>query len=239
MAKASSLTSALAAIDDLDSLDNGQAVLEATQRIVSGFGVSGLVFFRLPAARGTRFQIVLNGWPSGWALRYDQAGHQRHDPVLRYCADCPRPFAWGDIPAQYYGDPEAAEVQREAAAFGLGEGLCIPVRTPLGVGGLSLAGERIDMDAAFRLVASSLAHRLEAITSSLAIGKAGKRALTVRERDVLGWIANGKTVQDIATILGISDHTVGEHLKHIRHKLHTSNNVHSVVTAMQLGQLRL
>ena len=68
---------------------------------------------------------------------------------------------------------------------------------------------------------------------------AGVRVLTVRESDVLSWIAAGKTTRDVAAILGISEHTVGEHLKNIRRKLGTSNNTHSTVRALQLGLLRL
>ncbi len=63
--------------------------------------------------------------------------------------------------------------------------------------------------------------------------------LTGRERDVVRWSAEGKTVEDIAVILGISPHTVGEHLKNVRRKLGTINAAHTIAVAIQLGELRL
>ncbi len=53
------------------------------------------------------------------------------------------------------------------------------------------------------------------------------------------WIAQGNTVQDVGFILAISDHAVGEHLKKIRAKLDTTNSVHSIVRALQLGLIAL
>ncbi len=61
--------------------------------------------------------------------------------------------------------------------------------------------------------------------------------LSTREREVLMWVAGGKTTFEIGAILGISAHTVGEHLKNIRRKLDTNNNTHSVFQAFKTGQL--
>jgi DNA-binding CsgD family transcriptional regulator len=43
--------------------------------------------------------------------------------------------------------------------------------------------------------------------------------LTQREREVLEWLAKGKTNRDIADILGLSPRTVDKHLEHIYIKL--------------------
>jgi DNA-binding CsgD family transcriptional regulator len=43
--------------------------------------------------------------------------------------------------------------------------------------------------------------------------------LTARERDVLVWLAAGKTNRDIAAILGAKPRTVEKHLEHIYEKL--------------------
>lgn len=64
-------------------------------------------------------------------------------------------------------------------------------------------------------------------------------ALSPRERDVVRWSAEGKTMHDTAAILGISPHTVAEHLKNIRRKLGTSNVAHSITVAARRGELQL
>ena len=49
------------------------------------------------------------------------------------------------------------------------------------------------------------------------------RLLTLREREVLHWLARGKTNSQIGVILGISAATVGKHLEHIYPKLGVEN----------------
>lgn len=49
------------------------------------------------------------------------------------------------------------------------------------------------------------------------------RKLTAREREVHHWLAEGKTNDEIAGILGISPHTVKHHVDHIFQKLGVEN----------------
>lgn len=61
--------------------------------------------------------------------------------------------------------------------------------------------------------------------------------LTRREKDVMRWMAEGKTTGDIGQLLAISPHTVGEHLKNIRRKLGTLNGAHTIAEAIRRGEL--
>lgn len=63
--------------------------------------------------------------------------------------------------------------------------------------------------------------------------------LSPREKDVIVWVATGRTMIEIGRMLGISPHTVEEHLKSVRFKLGTANTVHSVATALKLGEVEL
>jgi DNA-binding CsgD family transcriptional regulator len=49
------------------------------------------------------------------------------------------------------------------------------------------------------------------------------RVLTLRESEVLRWLARGKSNAEIGAILGISAATVGKHLEHIYPKLGVEN----------------
>jgi DNA-binding CsgD family transcriptional regulator len=49
------------------------------------------------------------------------------------------------------------------------------------------------------------------------------RQLTAREREVLFWVARGKSNPETGTILGISPSTVGKHLERIYQKLGVEN----------------
>lgn len=59
-------------------------------------------------------------------------------------------------------------------------------------------------------------------------------ALTVRESEVLLWIAKGKSNRDIADILGLSSRTVNKHLEQIYVKLGVENRASAAVKATQV-----
>ncbi|GIP44316.1 DNA-binding response regulator [Paenibacillus sp. J45TS6] len=59
--------------------------------------------------------------------------------------------------------------------------------------------------------------------------------LTNREREILNWVASGKTNREIADALGISDQTVKNHLKNILQKLQLENRVQLTRYAIEQG----
>lgn len=62
--------------------------------------------------------------------------------------------------------------------------------------------------------------------------------LTNREREILGLIARGLRIPDIAADLGISHHTVSDHVKNIYRKLNISSRAQAATEAARLGLLR-
>jgi DNA-binding CsgD family transcriptional regulator len=69
------------------------------------------------------------------------------------------------------------------------------------------------------------------------IGRYHRRehVLTSREREVLLWLARGKSNAEIGTILGISSATVGKHLEHIYPKLGVENRTAAASFASTLS----
>ena len=66
----------------------------------------------------------------------------------------------------------------------------------------------------------------------------GKPAgITDREKQILRWVREGKSNQQIAEVLGISPLTVKNHVQKILRKLESSNRAQAVAQAMQLGLL--
>ncbi|MCY3645615.1 MAG: LuxR C-terminal-related transcriptional regulator [Chloroflexi bacterium] len=66
---------------------------------------------------------------------------------------------------------------------------------------------------------------------------AASTTLTGRELEVLHLVALGRGTADIATELGISQHTVRNHVRHFRSKLNASTKLEAVITALRRGIL--
>ncbi|MDP2784178.1 MAG: response regulator transcription factor [Sulfurimicrobium sp.] len=64
---------------------------------------------------------------------------------------------------------------------------------------------------------------------------AGGTALTPREREVLVQLTRGISVADIGTVMEISRHTVGDHVKNIYRKLNISSRAEAALQAKNLG----
>jgi DNA-binding NarL/FixJ family response regulator len=59
--------------------------------------------------------------------------------------------------------------------------------------------------------------------------------LTEREREVLDHIARGKNNAEIATVLGLNQKTVRNHVSNILSKLHASDRAHAIIMAREAG----
>ncbi|TCT31754.1 helix-turn-helix transcriptional regulator [Martelella mediterranea] len=66
------------------------------------------------------------------------------------------------------------------------------------------------------------------------ISTAGLCKLSARELEVVGWSAEGKTSSEIASILGLSDHTVNAYLANAIRKLDCVNRTQLVAKALRL-----
>ena len=62
-------------------------------------------------------------------------------------------------------------------------------------------------------------------------------SLTRRERECLGWCAEGKSYWETAVILAIAERTVSFHMEAVRGKLHAGSNAHAVAIAVRAGLL--
>lgn len=59
--------------------------------------------------------------------------------------------------------------------------------------------------------------------------------LSARENEVLVLLARGLRLGEIATALGISRHTVGDHVKHIYEKLNIASRAEAALRAKSFG----
>jgi len=61
------------------------------------------------------------------------------------------------------------------------------------------------------------------------------KSLTAREKNVLTWVARGKTSAEIAIILGLSERTINFHCDNAMKRLDVVNRTQAVATAVAGG----
>jgi len=70
-------------------------------------------------------------------------------------------------------------------------------------------------------------------------GEARERILTVREREVLARLAEGRSIEEIAEELVLSTETIRTHVRNAMGKLGTRTRAHAIVVALRRGELAL
>lgn len=73
----------------------------------------------------------------------------------------------------------------------------------------------------------------------LTLPHSGERQLTRRQREVLQWVGDGKTTQDIAVLLGLTPATVEKHLRLARETLDVATTAQAVLKAAFYNQMFL
>lgn len=202
---------------------------------VSQFGYSACLITNLTMMKRPRWHenIMANDWPDDWYNHYNAAGHYQYDPCVARSLRSAEPFTWREIDTRSLS-PAAVRVMGEAKEFGLREGICIPVHVPFSAPAvISLSGRKVAKSDLTRPTVTILAR--QALSSALRImshsAPRPTAALTQREKEILRWVAEGKTAWEISRILSLSEHTVLTHQRNAKNKLGAANNVHAVVTA--------
>lgn len=202
------------------------------ERVLAGFIPRGKL---LPKEQMRH--VLLADWPEQWADIYFQKGFLYQDPTIRKVLRSDPAFLWADLSSG--SDMGAGEklVMDRAKDFRLGNGCTVPLLSLDGLhAGFSFAGTNID--------SSPDAKGVMTLISSFAFGRAlelrnnallASVRLTPREREVVGWIANGKTDWEISVILGVSEKAIMKHARNIRMKLGAVNRAHAVAECFRVG----
>lgn len=205
-----------------------------------------LLGFRLPVPLTQPMQLVLSGYPSAWRARYDEQHFMLVDPILKAAMTSPVPVEWDEVKRD---DPAAARLFEEAATFGLGHGLTIPMHGALGEGSLlSLARstplpsdrvERTQLVRRAQWLATHLHECLRRIAQAPGNQLRGEppRRLSERERQCLRFAAEGFNSGEIASMLNITERTVVFHFGRCQEKLQVGSRSQAVAKAIALGEV--
>jgi DNA-binding CsgD family transcriptional regulator len=210
----------------LDGLENAFLALGATHFIATGLPLPG---------RPIEPLVLRMNWGD---LRLERPGAQSiksDDALLRLALSARRPFRWCDSPERHVDGESVLLSELGSGASVLGVPICafLPYQAVVVAGGVGFS-----IDEAGRLAIDGVC--AEAFRRLFALGylrpeRPGE--LSARERRVVELSAVGKTANQIATILEISQRTVHAHLQNASEKLRARNKTHTVVEALRYGQI--
>ncbi|MEM9170269.1 MAG: LuxR family transcriptional regulator [Pseudomonadota bacterium] len=206
-------------------------------------GVRMMSYHHLPPPGASDYDqpltVIAEGFPDAWVQRYTDDGLHDCDPITRHAQNAFHAFWWSD--ARAFADLDDAErnylVAMDEAA--LGDGLAVPLFGPHGRNGYAGLGcgcdaRPYDDDHVMRLqLAAQLGH--QQYCHILFAEAPDNIRLSKREREVLEWVAKGKSNSVIAEIVGISMNTVDTYLRRIYEKLDVSDRVTASLRGLAVG----
>lgn len=223
------------------SIDSEEKLFAQMASLAAAIGFEYCAYgIRLPIPVSRPNVVMFNNYSQQWRERYEACNYLHSDPTVQHAFKSTLPVVWTN--ALFAPSPELWE---EARSHGLRHGWAQPSRDARGgVGLLTLArsdgrlseGELRENQAKM----SWLAQYAHAAMAQLLIpGRVpgSEAVLTAREREVMLWAADGKTANEVAQILSLSERTVNFHITNILSKLNASTKTQAIVKAVALGML--
>jgi DNA-binding CsgD family transcriptional regulator len=213
---------------------------EIASRDAEGALSKGSGFWRRRAA-----SLVASTYNPDWGLRYEEAKFMRIDPVVEGGVASFVPFDWKSL---RWDTRQKKQVLNEAVDFGLGnQGYTVPIRGPNGQFALFTVNKTcsdeswaslIDEKRSDLLVISHFFHQ-RVLECERIFGDPPRASLSTRERDVLTYLAQGKTRAQLAFDLKISENTLRVYVDSARHKLGALNIHHAIAIGVTKGIIKI
>jgi DNA-binding CsgD family transcriptional regulator len=175
-----------------------------------------------------------------WKRHYMDRKMHLVDPTIHRAALSISPVDW----SRFERDSRFNAVFRSADDFGISpQGVTVPIRGPYGDRGLLSVTAPVS-ETEWQALRPTLMGDLQlaavhlhdaVMRSGLLLPPLAHPLLSGREREVLQWVAAGKSQQDVGDILGISTRTVEVHLRSAREKLGALTTVQAVGRAIGLN----
>lgn len=179
-------------------------------------------------------------YPEDWLNHYLHNKYQKIDPVPRHAFETSRPFAWDELMTSGNLSAPAQKVMNEAKEAKLFNGVGIPLRGVNGeLAGLGIASSSggIEIDALLLSKLQAIAYQFHnAYTESIKkLEMDANLTLSAKEKEVLHWFAEGKSLSETGEIMCLSEDTIRYYLTKLYRKLDANQRTFAVLKAIRYG----
>jgi len=177
-------------------------------------------------------KIINVDYPEEWLDIYTREGYIHRDPIIVENFTQFDLQYWADTYKKYNPDESFL---KQAEDFDLRTGYSCGTRNRSGTDGsiFTIAGRAIERSMRTEVIMKHIVPHLHSCMLRILFKKQKKRIkLTAREKEILKWFKDGKSVWDVSMLLNISQNTVKFHSKNIFEKLDVVNRTQAVAAAI-------
>lgn len=182
---------------------------------------------------------IYSNYPAQWIFKYRKMNHALVDPRIHHSKMFDKVLCWNNDLFE-----NAPTLMSDAMKSELCIGLTQPTTKRIGsVELFSLARREVEISSKelknltpkIKAFANILQAKLYEIKNETHTCE--NITLSVREKEILRWTADGKTSEEIAIILSLTIDTINFHQKKIQNKMGASNRVQAVAYAIAKGHI--
>lgn len=228
----------------LEMVQDVGEVIHLTAEMIAEQGVIRMSYHLTPAfekATSIGTSVYTRGFSDEWMKLYEDHWRDR-DPIPLRVLAAGRMMTWSEAMTAGENDTEVEAYFELMREHGLEHGFGVPLFGLDGCDAYSsfdfgkpIADVGDDRVGLVRALAQ-IGHQRVCVLSR---SEQTKIDLSDREREVLEWLARGKSIWVIAEILDLSPDTVKTYSKRIHAKLEVSDRVGAVVKALKLGIIKV
>jgi LuxR family quorum sensing-dependent transcriptional regulator len=232
-------------VEKLQSLTDYNDICRHVVKEIEAFGFTCLTSFSMPGpGADLKDGILLNNRPAEYTQRYFEKNYLAHDPAINELRHTLNPYSWSDIRESRKLNKTEKTILDEAGDFGFNDGFIIPIVSLSGSKSLFCpCGPEPDLTqrarAAIEIIGIYSHHALQRALLRTKQHTTAHTPLTPREREIMQWVAAGKTDEEIADILSVGTTTVTSHVENAKKKLDAFRRTYAVVQAIRCGEITL
>lgn len=192
--------------------------------------------------------VFLTTADAEYARRYFAGGLYARTPAFRWAQENTGACTWAWVAeAMARGElsPDEVAAVKQNLAMGIRAGITVsfPETSTRAKGALGMIADTGLDHAAVEEIWSARREEILAVANMMHLKIVNmpvanhRRALTQRQREALEWVADGKTTQDVAVLMGVSPAMVEKHLRLARQALDVETTAQAVAKAALLNMV--
>ncbi len=232
-------------VERVGRLEDYSSICKEIEQELLWYGLTSVSIMKIPGPMcSLEDSMFMNTRPSEYLDHYVENNYIVKDPVVTELSLTEKSYTWNDIRQKRILNKKQKYIMDEGRDFEATDGLIVPIHTLSGeVSIFSPCGENPNLSDRARCSLELIGmYSYESLKRAVIKKKKTEiihEPLTPREREVMLWVASGKTDDEIADILTISTTTVASHVQNSKRKLNTFKRTYAVVQAIKLGEISL